>query len=185
MNHRDGDIGRAVGAGKPRNPSGKGGRRQTYLSPIKSWSGGLTAEETAVWEMVANAIREKGVRPSHAANAAGMGRAWKDHRRRRTPLYYYLCQCWSQACADMIGQIREAESWQAKAWILERSDPMEFAVDGSIRRTIVSWAQESGLDVADLSDLIRVLKKCRDAEIDLWDLVEAEIKLRGTCPQLL
>ena len=163
---------------KPRNPSGKGGRRQTYLSPIKSWSGGLTAEEAEIWEVVAQAIREKGVRPSQAANAAGLGRAWKDHRHRRTPLYHHLNQCWQEAICDMIGEIRDADSWQAKAWILERSDPMEFALDGSIRRTILEWAQESGLDVATLSDLIRVLQQCRDAEIDLWDLVEAEIKRR-------
>ena len=165
-------------ARKPRNPSGKGGRRQTSLSPIKSWSGGLTAEETAAWEVVANAIKEKGVRPSQAANAAGMGRAWKDHRRRRTPLYDYLSQCWAAGCMALLAKIQESDSWQAQAWILERSQPMEFALDGSIRRTILEWAQESGLDVATLSDLIRVLQQCRDAEIDLWDLVEAEIKRR-------
>ena len=167
---------------KAQNPSGKGGRRQTKLSPIKEWSGGLTAAEAVAWEVVASAIREKGVRPSHAANAAGMGRAWKDHRQRRTPLYHHLNDCWSQACADMVGQIREAESWQAKAWILERSDPMEYAVDGSIRSTIVSWAQESGIPVADLYDLIRWLVSCREHEIDLGDLVEREIQQKATLP---
>ena len=172
-------------ARKPRNPSGKGGRRQTYLSPIKSWSGGLTEEETAIWEMVANAIREKGVRPSQAANAAGMGRAWKDHRRRRTPLYHHLNQCWHEAICDLIGEIRKADSWQAQAWILERSAPMDFALDSAIRRAILEWAQESGLDVADLNDLIRVLKTCRDMEIDLAEMVEEEVKRRDSSVSLL
>ena len=163
---------------KPRNPSGKGGRRQTYLSPIKSWSGGLTAEEAEAWEVVAQAVRERGIKPSQAAQAAGKGRAWIDHRRRRTPLYDYLSQCWAAGCMALLAKIQESDSWQAQAWILERSHPMEFALDGSIRRTILEWAQESGMDVATLSDLIRVLQQCRDAEIDLWDLVEAEIKRR-------
>jgi len=170
---------------KPRNPSGKGGRRQTSLSPIKSWSGGLTAEETAVWETVANAIREKGVRPSHAANAAGLGRAWKDHRRRRTPLYHHLNQRWNEAICDLIGEIRKVDSWQAQAWLLERSAPMDFALDSSIRRTILEWAQESGLEVATLNDLIRVLKTCRDMEIDLAEMVEEEVKRRDSSIRLM
>ena len=163
---------------KPRNPSGKGGRAQTSLSPIKSWSGGLTAEETAVWEVVANAIREKGVRPSQAANAAGMGRAWKDHRRRRTPLYHHLNQCWQEAICDMIGEIRDADSWQAKAWILERSCPEDFALDSAIRKALNAMAQDAGFPIPDLMDAARTIREAQESGIDVKALLDNEIKRR-------
>ena len=157
---------------------GKRGRGQISLSPIKSWSGGLTAEETAVWDVVANAIQEKGVRPSQAANAAGMGRAWKDHRRRRTPLYHHLNQRWQEAICNMIGEIREADSWQAKAWILERSCPEDFALDSAIRKSLNSMAQDAGFPIPDLMDAVRIIREAQDLGVDVRALLDNEIKRR-------
>ena len=90
-----------------------------------------------------------------------------------------------EICIDLIAKIRDSDSWQAKAWLLERSNPMEFALDSSIRQAILNWAQESGLDVADLNDLIRVLKECVEHDIDLGAFVSDEIKRRESQAQVL
>ena len=128
--------------------------------------------------MVANAVRERGIKPSQAADAAGMGRAWKDHRHRRTPLYHYLCQCWAEACVDMIGKIRDSDSWQAKAWILERSCPEDFALDSAIRKALNTMAQDAGFPIPDLMDAVRIIREAQDLGVDVRALLDNEIQRR-------
>ena len=175
--------GRSVDEAKPKSLAGDGetakprGRAAVYQSPIKEWSGGMWPEEVAVWEAIADKCRE-GVRPMTAVEAVGKLSTYKQLRKARHPVVTMLAQAWAEGRTALLATIRGAQTWQAAAWLLERQDPMEYAVDGSIRRTIIEWAQEAGLDVSTLNDVVRIVKRCQELEIDLGDLVEDEIKRR-------
>lgn len=156
---------------------GRSGRARINTSPVKSWSAGMTLEEAEKWEQVAeNAL--KGVAPRFTIRALGLGPAYRDLRKKGHPAYLHILESWSQGITAILAEIRQETSWQAKMTLLERTEPMEFAVDGSIRRTIIEWAQEAGLDVSTLNDVVRIVKRCQELEIDLGDLVEDEIKRR-------
>lgn len=165
----------------PPNPTGKGGRASTNSAPIKDWSGGMGPEEVAVWESIADKCRE-GIRPRTAAEAVGMLGTYKTHRGNRHPVVTMLANAWAEGRTALLSTIRAAQTWQAAAWLLERQEPMDYAVDGAIRRTILEWAQEAGLEVADLADLIRIVKEAKEMEISLWDVLE-EAKSRARAVQ--
>ena len=159
---------------KPKSPFG---RAAIKGSPVKSWSGGMTPDEASHWEQVAENARN-GVAPRFTLRALGLTAAYRKLRTQGHPAYLYILEAWNQGIAAILAEIRQETSWQAKMTLLERTEPMEFAVDGSIRRTIIEWAQEAGLEVATLNDVVRIVKRCQELEIDLGDLVEDEIKRR-------
>lgn len=161
----------------PRNATGKGGRAQTNLAPIKEWSGGLSEAEVVKWESVALVVRT-GTPPAMAVGPLGMRASYQWHRSRKTGVYRMLMDAWDEGSIKNLDKIKQADSWQAAAWLLERCRPMDFAVDGSIRRTILELAQEAGLDVADINDLIRLVKSCAEKEIDLGAFVTEEMAKR-------
>jgi len=79
---------------------------------------------------------------------------------------------------NQLARVMIAPHWQAAAWMLERTRPEEYALDSSIRQAVLNWAQESGMDVADLNDLIRLVKVCAEKEIDLGAFVTEELAKR-------
>ncbi len=153
------------------------GRARIKLNPIKSWSGGLSEAEVAKWEAVASIVRS-GTPATMAVGPLGMRASYQYHRSRKSGVYQMLMDAWDEGSIKSLDKIKQADSWQAAAWLLERCRPMDFAVDGSIRRTILELAQEAGLDVADINDLIRLVKSCAEKEIDLGAYVTEELSKR-------
>lgn len=158
------------------------GRRARNLSPIKNWSGGMSAKEVANWESIADKCRE-GVKPSIAAAALGYRQALQDLRRRQHPVVDMLEEAWAEGRQLLLEKIRVADSWQSASWMLERQDPMEFAVDSAIRGQLNELAQEAGFTSADLLDAVRMIQDAKESGVDLAEVLrQAKVDLHGTEP---
>lgn len=153
------------------------GRALVKLNPEKEWSEGLSTAEVEKWESVAETCRT-GIKPLAAADAVGARSSWCEHQRKRDGLSRYIISAYGEGCRMLLSKIAAAQSWQAQAWMLERQMPEEYALDSSIRQAVLGWAQESGMDVADLNDLIRLVKLCAEKEIDLGAFVTEELAKR-------
>jgi len=160
---------------KKKKLDGRAARAKT--SPIKEWSGGMSESETAVWQAIIDKVR-LGVPPRTAAGAAKKANCYDHHKRNRTPLYLTLLAASEEGVENQLARVMISPHWQAAAWMLERTRPEEYALDSSIRQAVLNWAQESGLDVADLNDLIRLVKLCAEKEIDLGAYVTEELAKR-------
>jgi 6-phosphogluconolactonase/glucosamine-6-phosphate isomerase/deaminase len=76
-----------------------------------------------------------------------------------------------QARAALLSKIKVADTWQAAAWLLERQDALEFAVDSAIRGQLNELAQEAGFTNADLLDAVRIINDAKDSGIDIAVLI--------------
>lgn len=142
--------------------------------PPRPWSGIMSKEEAACWEQIMFKVAQ-GTPPRAACSAAGFLEPWMWHRRTRSPLFHEMMRAADQGIEFHLNRIQQSSDWRSSAWVLERTRPEEFASDSSIRQCILGWAQDTGMDVADLNDLVRMLKVCHDLDIDLGALVDDAI----------
>jgi len=154
------------------------GRAAIKLSPIKEWSGGLSEHEVEAWEAIADEIRT-GTPPSVACGAMERLGSWAHHRRHKTSLYYYLLAAWDEGTKANLAKVKRAESWQAAAWLLERTKPEMFAVDSAIRNQLNMMAGEAGFPVPDLMDAVRIIREAQDSGIDVHAVLKQAIEAQA------
>ena len=142
----------------------------------------MTLDEVTKWETIANKCRE-GIKPTIAADALGLKSTYLKHRRELHPVAYFINSAWAEGQIALLDKIKGADSWQAAAWMAERQNPMEFAVDSAIRGQLNELAQEAGFTSADLLDAVRMIQDAKESGVDLAEVLrQAKVDLHGTEP---
>jgi hypothetical protein len=143
----------------------------------------MSKDEVTVWETIAQKCRE-GIKPTIAADALGLKSTYLKYRRELHPVAHFINSAWAEGQMALLDKIRGADSWQAAAWMAERQNPEEFAIDSAIRGVLTQAANEAGFATADFMDAVRMIQDARESGVDLAEVLkQAKVDLHGAEPE--